>query len=105
MKAKVGGRFTWQHVRAKHVHGGVFLDLQKNRRLSFTWESGEAAAPPSEVAIEAQPAPYGTLVSVHHTGLLGLSRGQLSSQQMFWMRLLERLRCYFYFKGKIRAAE
>lgn len=99
---KVGGRFTWQHRRAKHAHTGVFLELQKNRRLAFTWET---TAPASEVAIEAQPAPYGTLVAVRHTGLLRMNRGQLFSQRMFWMRLLERLRCYFYFKGKIKSAD
>lgn len=104
VKAKVGERFSWQHQLGKHVHTGVFLELQKNRRLTFTWE-GVAGQPASEVALEAQPAPYGTLVAVHHTGLLGLNRGQLFGQQMFWLRLLERLRCYFYFKGKIKSAD
>lgn len=106
VEAKEGGRFRWQHKLGKHVHAGTFLELKKNRRIGFTWESPEASGkPPSEVVIEAQPAPYGTLVSVHHTGLLGLSRGQLSAQRMFWLRLLERLRCYVWFKGKIKPAE
>lgn len=100
--AKVGGRFSWQHKRSQHVHTGVFLELKKGRRIAFTWET---TTPPSEVALEAQPAPYGTLVAVHHTGLLGLNRGQLFAQRMFWWRLLERLRCYFYFKGKIKSAD
>jgi len=100
LKAKVGERFSWQHKRSKHVHGGVFLDLKKNRRIAFTWEETQ---PASEVALEAQPMPYGTLVSAHHTGLVGLNSGQLFAQRMFWLRLLERLRCYFYFKGTIKA--
>ena len=97
--ARVGGRLTWQHKRGKHLHGGVFLELRKNRALSFTWES---TRPASEVRVEAQPTPYGTLVAVHHTGLVGLNRGQLFAQRVFWLRLLERMRCYFYFKGKIK---
>ncbi len=100
--AKPGGRFTWQHQRGKHQHSGVFLELRKNRGLSFTWES---TRPPSEVRVEAQPTPYGTLVAVHHTGLVGLNRGQLFAQRVFWLRLLERMRCYFYFKGKIKTAD
>ena len=102
VKAKIGGRFTWQHKRGKHQHTGVFLELKKNRRLEFTWES---TTPPSEVSIEAQPTPYGALVAAHHTGLVGMNRGQLFGQRMYWWRLLERLRCYFYFKGKIKTAD
>ncbi len=102
VSAKPGGRFAWQHQRGKHQHSGVFLELRKNRALSFTWES---TRPPSEVRVEAQPTPYGTLVAVHHTGLVGLNRGQLFAQRVFWMRLLERMRCYFYFKGKIKTAD
>lgn len=101
VKPKVGERFSWQHKLGKHVHTGLFLDLQRNRRIAFTWETTN---PVSEVALEAQSAPYGTLVSLHHTGLLRMNRGQLFGQRMFWTRLLERLRCYFYFKGKIRSA-
>jgi len=102
VKAKTGGRFIWQHKRGKHQHTGVFLELKKNRRLEFTWES---TTPPSEVSIEAQPTPYGALVAAHHTGLVGMNRGQLFGQRMYWWRLLERMRCYFYFKGKIKTAD
>ena len=102
VSAKPGGRFSWQHKRGKHQHTGVFLELRKNRALSFTWES---TRPPSEVRLEAQPTPYGTLLAVHHAGLVGLNRGQLFAQRVFWLRLLERLRCYFYFKGKIKTAD
>ncbi len=100
--ARAGGRFTWQHRRGKHTHTGLFLELHKNRRLAFTWES---TTPPSEVSIEAQPTPYGALVAAHHTGLVAMNRGQLFAQRMFWWRLLERLRCYFYFKGKVKTAD
>jgi len=102
VQARVGGHFSWQHKIGKHVHRGTFLELQKNRRVSFTWQSTN---PASEVTLEAQPTPYGTLVSLHHAGLLGLNRGQVFSQRMFWLRLLERLRAYCWFKGKIKPAE
>lgn len=102
VQAKVGGRFSWQHKRSVHAHTGTLLELRKDRRVNFTWE---ATNPASEVAMEAQPMPYGTLVSVHHSGLVRLNPGQLFSQRMYWWRLLERLRCYFYFKGKIRASD
>lgn len=106
LKAKVGERFSWQHKRAQHVRTGKFLELSPPKRIAFTWEGPEGPGQPvSEVKLEGQAAPYGTLVSVHHTGLLGLNRGQLFSQRMFWMRLLERLRCYFYFKGKIKTTD
>jgi hypothetical protein len=44
-------------------------------------------------------------VSIHHKGLVRMNRGQLFSQRMFWLRLLERLRCYFYFGGKIKTTD
>lgn len=102
VQAKAGGRFSWQHKRSEHAHTGAFLELRKGRRMSFTWERTN---PASEVVIEAQPMPYGTLVSVHHTGLVRMNPGQLFGQRMYWWRLLERLRCYFYFKGNIRTAD
>src|SRR3990170_3394493 len=37
VQARVGGHFSWQHKIGKHVHRGTFLELQKNRRVSFTW--------------------------------------------------------------------
>ncbi|MFQ5927414.1 MAG: SRPBCC family protein [Terriglobia bacterium] len=108
LRARVGGRFTWQHKHGQHVHQGTFLELARNRTLAFSWESSEGpklrlGQLASEVRIGMHRAPYGTLVSVHHTGLLRMNPGQLFAQRTFWNRLLERLRCYFYFKGKIRA--
>ena len=106
VQAKVRGRFSWQHRLAKQAHTGTFLELHRNRRLSFSWESPEGSGQPaSEVALEAQATPYGALVSVHHTGLPGLNRGQVFSQRMFWLRLLERLRAYCWFQGKIKPAD
>ncbi|MFQ5695310.1 MAG: SRPBCC domain-containing protein [Terriglobia bacterium] len=102
LKAKAWQRFSWQPKRSKEACAGIFLELRKNKRISFTWE---ATQPASEVDLGMQPAPYGTLVSVHHKGLARLRRGQLFELQRFWSRLLERLRGYAYFKGKIKAAD
>ncbi len=99
--AKTGKKFSWSAGRAKETLTGTFLEIQKNRRLRFTWE---ATKPISAVTIEAQPMAYGTLVSVHHAGLGRFSRSQLFRQRMFWVHLLERLRCYHQFGGKIKAA-
>lgn len=102
LTARVGGRFAWQHKLGKHVHQGTFLELVRNRTIAFSWESPEGSGrPASEVRIGMNVAPYGTLVAIHHAALLGMNSGQLFSQRTFWSRLLERLRCYFYFKGKI----
>ena len=111
-QARVGGRFAWQHQLGKHVHRGTFLELKQNRTIAFSWESAEprpesrrgvgTGQPPSEVRIGIHPAPFGTLVSVQHTALLRMNPGQLFAQRTYWNRLLERFRCYFYFKGKIK---
>ena len=97
--ARVGKRFAWQHKLSKHVHQGTFLELERNRTIAFTWE---ATQPASEVRIGMNAAPYGTLVAVRHTALLGLNPGQLYAQRTYWNRLLERLRYILYFKGRIR---
>ena len=102
VRAKVGGRFSWQHKTGKHIHSGTILELVRNRRVSFSWES---TSPASEVTLEAQATRYGALVSVHHAGLLGLDRGQVFGQRMFWLRLLERLRAYCWLQGKIKPAD
>lgn len=102
LKAKVGERFSWQHKRSKRAHTGVFLALRKDQRIAVSWESTN---PASEVSLQMQPAPYGALASVHHSGLVGLNSALQFAQRMFWLRLLERLRCYFYFKGKIKTAD
>jgi len=99
LKAKAGERFTWQQKKDRKGKTGVLLDLQKNRRITFTWE---ATQPTTQVALEAQAMPYGTLVSAHQTGLQGMTRVELYAQRLYWIRFLERLRCYFFFKGKIK---
>ena len=96
-----GERFEWQWKlppwRGRRA-GGVFLELEKGKRISFTWE---ATGFPTEVALGFQPVADGTLLSLHHTGFGG--RERLRQEHLaLWSRLLERARCYFYFGKKIR---
>ncbi len=100
--AKVGRQFSWHLSRAAKPLTGTFLEIKKERRVVLQWDE---TRPASEVAIEAQPVAYGSLVSIHHTGLRRLGRKELFWQRMFWTRLLERLRCYHHFGGKIKAAD
>jgi uncharacterized protein YndB with AHSA1/START domain len=99
LKAKAGERFSWQHKKDNKAKTGTLLELHKNRRIVLTWE---ATDPATQVSLEAQAMPYGTLVSAHHVGLMGMNRMELYTLRLYWLRLLERLRCYFYFKGKIK---
>lgn len=102
--ARVGQEFSWEPAQTGQRITGKFLEVRKGRRLNFTWNVAGAASSSSVVSLEALPMSYGTLVSVHHIGLGRLSRKQLFEQQMFWLRLLGRLRCYHFFGGKITAA-
>lgn len=96
-----GKRFEWQWKRPPFTgrrDGGVFLELEKGKRISFTWE---ATGFPTEVALGFQPVEDGTLFSLHHTGFGG--RERLRQEHLaLWSRLLERTRCYFFFGKKIR---
>lgn len=96
---RAGQRFEWKWKRAAARHDrGVFLALEKAKQISFTWE---VTGFPTEVSIGLEPVEEGTLLSLHHTGFGGRERLR---QEHFalWSRLLERLRCYFYFDKRIR---
>jgi uncharacterized protein YndB with AHSA1/START domain len=98
---RAGGRFEWTWKQPKGLrHTGRFLEIEKPRRVAFTWE---ATQPPSEVRLTAVETPYGALVSLEHLGLAApaLARARRDTRWM-WAHLLERLRCYFYFGKKIR---
>jgi uncharacterized protein YndB with AHSA1/START domain len=106
LAAKVGGKFLWEWRGRRD--SGTFLEIEPGRHLAFTWEGSRPASPafggvnrPSEVRLAAGRVPYGTLVSLHHTGFVTPDR---ASWERFheWHELLERLRCYLYFGKKIR---
>jgi|GEM_PF-2335486 uncharacterized protein YndB with AHSA1/START domain len=109
VQARPQGRFEWQWKDSAARAAGTLLEFEKNHRLALAWE---ATAPVSEVRIEATRAPYGTIVSLAH---LNLGHGNLSvaasspardreGYRRLWARLLERLRCYFFYGRKIRTA-
>lgn len=100
---KVGGKFLWEWRRRRD--SGTFLEIERSSHIAFTWEgtrpANGGARRPSEVRLAAGRAPYGTLVSLHHTGIAAPDG---ASWQRFyeWHELLERLRCYLYFGKNIR---
>lgn len=100
--ARAGQRFEWQWKPPKRGEtrrdSGVFLELAKAKRISFTWE---ATGVPTEVSVGFQPVEDGTLVSLHHTDFGGRERAR-QEHIARWSRLLERFRCYFHFGKRIR---
>lgn len=105
IQAKPGGRFewTWKHGGAKDA--GRFLEIEKGRRISFTWES---TPQPTEVRLAAERTPYGTLVALEHHGVSphfthGAPGRHRQSYERMWAHLLERLRAYFFYGKKIHA--
>jgi uncharacterized protein YndB with AHSA1/START domain len=111
-KAKVspqpGGRFEWRWKEGGSAAGKI-IEFVKGQRLAFTWE---ATAPATEVRLAAARTPMGALVSIEHLGLIpGRFRavGQApandrESYYRLWAHLLERMRVYFHFGGKIRTS-
>ncbi len=96
---KVGGKFLWEWRGRRD--SGTFLEIERGSHIAFTWEGTRR---PSEVRLAAGRAPYGNLVSLHHTGLVGPD-GAGWPRFHEWHELLERLRCYLYFGKKIRVVD
>jgi uncharacterized protein YndB with AHSA1/START domain len=95
LQAKTGGRFEWAWKHDGAMNSGRFLEIEKGRRISFTWEGTHA---PSEVRLSAERTPYGALVALEH---LGVAPARTHNERR-WAHLLERLRAYFFFGKKIR---
>lgn len=107
VQARPQGRFAWEWKGTEARAAGGIIEFQKGHRIALAWE---ATAPPSEVRIEATKTPYGTLVSLEHLNLghgrVGLAAASPAQDRegyrRLWARLLERLRCYFFYRKKIR---
>lgn len=99
IEAKTGGRYEWK--RKDGVISGAFLEIVKDRRVSFTW-MGEGLSRPGEVRLSAEPTPYGAMVALEMRAADSLRH--LEHHRRVWAHLLERLRVYFYYGKKIRAA-
>jgi uncharacterized protein YndB with AHSA1/START domain len=65
--ARVGGRFSFVVERQGEQvdHAGEYLEIDRPRRLAFTWGIGPAAE--SRVAIELAPAEGGSRLVLTHT--------------------------------------
>jgi uncharacterized protein YndB with AHSA1/START domain len=69
---RVGGEFRIVMVRDGEdiVHRGTYREIERPRRLVFTWSSPVTAHRDSVVTVTFDPAPEGsTLVAVHQVGL------------------------------------
>jgi uncharacterized protein YndB with AHSA1/START domain len=66
---RVGGGFSYKVRRGENVidHIGVFLELDRPRRIVFTWAiAGESDHDPSTVTIDITPTPEGCSLRLIH---------------------------------------
>lgn len=99
IEAKSGGQYEWK--RKDSVVSGTFLEIARNRNLSFTWQ-GEGLARPGEVRLSAESTPYGAMVALEMRAADTIRH--LEHHRRFWAHLLERVRVYFYYGKKIRVS-
>ena len=95
-EARPGGLYR-VHIIPGHTVSGEFVELDRPRRLVYTWgweepnENGENPVPPgsSTVEIELVSSGDGTVLRFSHTGLPGAAAVQSHSHG--WDHYLERL--------------
>jgi uncharacterized protein YndB with AHSA1/START domain len=67
---RVGGTF---HIVMVHdestVCSGTYREIDRPRRLVFTWSSPDTRSQDTIVTVTFQPSSTGTVVEIHHTGL------------------------------------
>jgi uncharacterized protein YndB with AHSA1/START domain len=69
---RVGGTFRIVMVDddSRTLHAGTYREIERPRRLAFTWSSPATRFRESVVTVTFQPAPNGaTVVEVHQVGL------------------------------------
>jgi uncharacterized protein YndB with AHSA1/START domain len=66
---RVGGSFRVVMVEALLEHRGEYLEIERPRRLVFTWVSPFTGAEPSQVTVEMLPHDDGTRVVLTHERL------------------------------------
>lgn len=72
--ARVGGKFCFSDMRngAEAVHVGSYLELERPRRIVFTWmvgataEEAEKETNPSKVTLKIEPAADGCIATMVH---------------------------------------
>ena len=68
---RAGGTFRIVMVDDERsvLHTGSYLDIDRPRRLVFTWSSPETRFRDSVVTVTFRPAPGATVVEIHQVGL------------------------------------
>jgi uncharacterized protein YndB with AHSA1/START domain len=66
--ARVGGAFSFVQRRGDQNidHAGEYLELDRPRRLVFSWSVVGDPSPPSQVSVEIAPTAAGCEVTVRH---------------------------------------
>ncbi len=84
---RVGGAFDiHMHLESGTVpHKGRYLDIDRARRLVFTWNSPNAGGNDSRVTVEFRPARGKTEVVITHEGL---PDGQVNGHTLGWSDIL-----------------
>lgn len=67
---RVGGTFriVMAHDETT-VCSGTYGEIDRPRRLVFTWSSPDTRSRDTIVTVTFEPSPTGTVVEIHHTGL------------------------------------
>lgn len=91
LDVRVGGRFRIDMHGAGqvHEHTGEYLELERPKRLVFTWVSKSTGGRDSRVTVELEPADGGTDVVLTHEGLPSEESAQ--NHEMGWASILEKL--------------
>jgi uncharacterized protein YndB with AHSA1/START domain len=78
LEARVGGKFSFlvrrQDGDVDHV--GEYLELDRPRRLAFTWAVPKYSSEVTRVSLDFAPAGSGTELTLVHEGVLEEYRGQ-----------------------------
>lgn len=74
------------------VHG-VCQEVERPRRLAYTWNPSWDPTPATTVSFTLEPTPRGTRVHLVHTGFAGFGQSQLGHSQG-WTRVMGWLAAY-----------
>jgi uncharacterized protein YndB with AHSA1/START domain len=97
MRAEVGRSFTFRSEPTQWWDGIVHcdvLELEREKRLSYTWRSGPESSPLDTVVTwTLTPTPNGTRLSLEHTGFVPSNKFAFQGAVQGWQRMVgERLR-------------
>jgi uncharacterized protein YndB with AHSA1/START domain len=97
MRAQVGSNFTFRSEPTQWWDGIVhceMLELEREKRLSYTWRSGPESSPLDTVVTwTLTPTANGTRLSLEHTGFVPGNKFAFQGAEKGWQRMVgERLR-------------